>query len=111
MNIPSYGCREINLPPDIDGAMSYAMVWMNGHLVGGWPYGYNSFRLDLTPYIKPGGVNQIAIRLDNPANSSRWYPGAGIYRNVLAHKVNSVHVAQWGTFIRSKNVSSSFATP
>jgi beta-galactosidase len=95
---------------DIDGAMSYAIVWFNGHLVGGWPYGYNSFRLDLTPYIKAGGDNQLAIRLDNPNNSSRWYPGGGIYRNVWLTKLNPVHVSQWGTFIRSRNVSSSSAT-
>ena len=87
---------------DIDGAMSYAMVWLNGKLVGGWPYGYNSFRLDLTPYVQPGGDNQLAIRLDNPANSSRWYPGGGIYRNVWLTKVNPVQVAQWGTFVRTK---------
>ncbi|HRG94113.1 MAG TPA: beta-galactosidase, partial [Chitinophagaceae bacterium] len=67
---------------DIDGAMSYAMVWCNGQLVGGWPYGYNSFRLNLTPFLKPGADNQIAIRIDNPTNSARWYPGAGLYRNV-----------------------------
>jgi len=48
---------------DIDGAMSYAMVWLNGKLVGGWPYGYNSFRLELTPYLKSGADNQLAIRL------------------------------------------------
>lgn len=94
---------------DIDGAMSYAMIWLNGKLVGGWPYGYNSFRLDLTPYIK-AGENQIAIRLDNPANSSRWYPGAGLYRNVWLTKVDPVHVAQWGTFVRTKNVSTNAAT-
>jgi len=95
---------------DIDGAMSYAMVWLNGNLVGGWPYGYNSFRLDLTPYIIPGADNQLAIRLDNPTNSSRWYPGGGIYRNVWLVKVNPVHVAHWGTFIKSKNISASSAT-
>ncbi|SFQ42032.1 beta-galactosidase GalB [Parafilimonas terrae] len=94
---------------DIDGAMSYAMVWLNGKLVGGWPYGYNSFRLDLTPYIKTGGDNQLAIRLDNPPSSSRWYPGAGLYRNVWLIKVNPVHVAQWGTFVKTKNVSSASA--
>src|SRR4030095_10189886 len=94
---------------EIDGAMSYAMVWLNGILVGGWPYGYNSFCLDLTRYIKPGGKNQLAIRLDNPTNSSRWYPGAGIYRNVWLTKLNPVHVAQRGTFIRTKNVSTSSA--
>ncbi len=82
---------------DIDGAMSYAIVWLNGNLVGGWPFGYASFRLDLTPYIVPGGETQLAIRLDNPPNSSRWYPGAGIYRNVWLTKTNPVHVGQWGT--------------
>jgi beta-galactosidase len=94
---------------DIDGAMSYAMIWLNGHLVGGWPYGYNSFQLDLTPYIKPGGDNQLAIRLDNPPNSSRWYPGAGIYRNVWLTKVDPVQITNWSSSIRSKNVSASSA--
>jgi beta-galactosidase len=94
----------------IDGAMSYAMVWLNGHLVGGWPYGYNSFQLDLTPWVIPGGDNQLAIRLDNPPNSSRWYPGGGIYRNVWLTKTNPVHVGQWGTFVTTGNVSASSAT-
>jgi beta-galactosidase len=94
---------------DIDGAMSYAMVWLNGNLVGGWPYGYNSFRLDLTPFIRTGADNQLAIRLDNPNNSARWYPGGGMYRNVWLTKVNPVHVAQWGTFITTKNVSAASA--
>lgn len=94
---------------DIDGAMSYAMVWCNGKLVGGWPYGYNSFRLDLTQYLKPGAENQLAIRLDNPAHSSRWYPGSGLYRNVWITKTSPVHVAQWGTFIKTREVSASSA--
>ena len=67
---------------EVDGAMSHAIVWLNGHLVGGWPFGYSSWRLDLTPYARPGEVNQLAIRLDNPAHSSRWYPGSGLYRDV-----------------------------
>ncbi|MXV51835.1 DUF4982 domain-containing protein [Pedobacter sp. HMF7647] len=95
---------------EIDGAMSYAMVWLNGSLVGGWPYGYNSFRLDLTPYVKFGKDNQIAIRLDNPTNSSRWYPGSGLYRNVWLTKTNPVQIAQWGTCIRTSAVSKSSAT-
>jgi beta-galactosidase len=90
---------------DIDGAMSYAIVWLNGNLVGGWPYGYNSFRLDLTPFIKFGGENQLAIRIDNPNHSARWYPGAGLYRNVWLVKTNPVHVGQWGTFIITENIS------
>jgi beta-galactosidase len=95
---------------DMDGVMSYAIVWLNGNLVGGWPYGYNSFRLDLTPYIVPGGENQLAIRIDNPNHSARWYPGAGIYRNVWLVKTSPVHVAQWGTFITTENVSEKSAT-
>lgn len=95
---------------DIDGAMSYAIVWMNGNLVGGWPYGYNSFRLDLTPYLKLGDGNQLAIRLDNPIDSSRWYPGGGIYRNVWLTKVRSVHIAHYGTYVSTRNVSSGSTT-
>lgn len=90
---------------DMDGAMSYAMVWINGHLAGGWPYGYNSFRIDLTPYIRFGENNQLAIRIDNPPKSSRWYPGGGIYRNVWLVKTNAVHVTQWGTFVSTPEVS------
>ncbi|MGF7138921.1 beta-galactosidase GalB [Roseimarinus sediminis] len=90
---------------EVDGAMSYAMVWFNGKLVGGWPYGYNSFQLDLTPWVKPGGDNQLAIRIDNPPNSSRWYPGGGIYRNVWLITCNKVHIAQWGTCISTDNVT------
>lgn len=94
---------------DIDGAMSYAMVWLNGNLVGGWPYGYNSFRLDLTKYVNYGGVNQLAIRLDNPNHSARWYPGGGLYRNVWLSKSSPIHVAQWGTFITTPEVSTNEA--
>jgi beta-galactosidase len=95
---------------DIDGAMSYAIVWLNGNLVGGWPFGYNSFRLDLTSFINFGGENQLAIRLDNPNHSARWYPGAGLYRNVWLTKTNPVHVAQWGTYVTTKNISKESAT-
>ena len=95
---------------DVDGAMSYAMVWLNGHLVGGWPYGYASWRLDLTPYLVPGGENQLAIRLDNPPDSARWYPGGGIYRNVWLTKTPPIHVGQWGTYVTTPEVSRERAT-
>ncbi|WP_349845016.1 beta-galactosidase GalB [Bacteroides cellulosilyticus] len=94
---------------DIDGAMSYVSVWCNGQYVGGWPYGYASFRLDLTPYIKAGQKNVLAIRLDNPDDTSRWYPGSGIYRNVWLVKTSPVHVEQWGTFVRNQQVDSEIA--
>ncbi len=91
---------------DVDGAMAYSTVWLNGHIVGGWPYGYASWEVDLTPYAKPGGDNELVIRLDNPPNSSRWYPGAGIYRNVWLTKTAPVHVAHWGTYATTPEVSS-----
>jgi len=94
---------------DIDGAMSYAMVWLNGHLVGGWPYGYASWQVDLTPYININGDNQLAIRVDNPAASSRWYPGGGIYRNIWLTKTNAVHITQWGTQVTTPEVSAAQA--
>jgi beta-galactosidase len=95
---------------DIDGAMSYATVWLNGHLVGGWPYGYSSWRVDLTPYVVPGGRNQLAIRLDNPPESSRWYPGSGLYRNVWLTKTHPIHVGQWGSVVKTPQVSKTAAT-
>jgi beta-galactosidase len=95
---------------DVDGAMSYATVWLNGQLAGGWPYGYASWRVDLTPYVKPGGENELAIRLDNPPNSSRWYPGGGIYRNVWLVKTAPIHVGPWGTYLTTPAVSSTAAT-
>ena len=90
---------------DVDGAMAYASVWVNGRLAGGWPYGYNSFRIDLTPYVKPGASNQVAIRLDNTPESARWYPGAGLYRNVWITKTAPLHVGQWGVHITTPQVS------
>jgi beta-galactosidase len=94
---------------DVDGAMAYATVWLNGHFMGGWPYGYASWRVDLTPGIQFGGDNVIAIRLDNPTNSSRWYPGGGIYRNVWLVKTAPVHVAQWGAYVTTPQNSADSA--
>jgi beta-galactosidase len=101
------GSRSLFL--DVDGAMSYAAVWLNGNLVGGWPFGYASWRVDLTRYLKAGD-NTLAVRLDNAVDNSRWYPGAGIYRNVWLVKVDKTHVAQYGTQITTPSVSSSSAT-
>jgi beta-galactosidase len=94
----------------VDGAMAYATVWLNGQFVGGWPYGYASWQVDLTPCLKFGADNVIAIRLDNPTNSSRWYPGGGIYRNVWLVKTEPVHVAHWGTYVTTPEVNSKSAT-
>jgi beta-galactosidase len=94
---------------DIDGAMAYAMVWLNGRFLGGWPYGYSSFRLELTPGVRYGADNVIAVRLNNPPSSSRWYPGSGVYRNVWLVKTAPVHVAQWGTRVLTPDVTAQAA--
>jgi beta-galactosidase len=95
---------------DIDGAMSHATVWLNGRQVGAWPYGYTSFRVDLTAQLKPGAENLLAVRIDNPPNSSRWYPGGGIYRNVWLVKTAPLHVAHNGVFVTTPIVVPDAAT-
>ncbi|HBN01299.1 MAG TPA: hypothetical protein DD383_01495, partial [Rikenellaceae bacterium] len=86
---------------DFGGVMSYAKVFCNNEYVTEWPYGYSSFRADLTPYLKAGD-NLVKVTLDNPEESSRWYPGGGIYRNVYLTVAEPVGVAQWGTFVTTK---------
>lgn len=95
---------------DFDGAMSYPTIWLNGKFVGGWTYGYSSFRLDLTPYLEYGKENVLAVRLENLPESSRWYPGAGIYRNVWLTKSAPIHVGHWGTYVTTPQISKETAT-
>lgn len=92
-----------------DGAMSEARVWVNGQEACFWPYGYNSFYVDVTDMVRPGS-NQLAVRLENLPNSSRWYPGAGLYRNVHLIFTEDAHVPVWGTFVTTPYVESGFAT-
>ena len=92
-----------------DGAMSHAKVYLNGHEIGYWPYGYNSFYLDATPYMKPGESNLLAVRLENETESSRWYPGAGLYRNVHLRVNKPVHIPVWGTYLTTPVVKSEYA--
>ena len=89
---------------DFDGAMANAKVWLNGKYVGEWPYGYTSFRLDLTPYIIIGKENIIAVRLDTKNWDSRWYPGAGIYRNVWLVKTSQLQIANNGVFCTTPEI-------
>jgi beta-galactosidase len=95
---------------DFDGAMANAEVYINGKKAGERPYGYSSFRVDLTPFIAYGKENVVAVRLNTEQLGSRWYPGAGIYRDVRLLKVNPVHVAQWGTFVTTPKISAQTAT-
>ena len=95
---------------DFDGAMAHAKVFLNGKAVGDWPYGYTSFRVDLTPALEFGATNVLAVRLDTVHWGSRWYPGGGIYRNTWLVKTAPVHVAQWGVQVRTPKVSKQSAT-
>lgn len=90
---------------EIDGAMSHSRVLVNGRDCGGWPYGYASYAVELTPALHTGS-NEIVITLDNPEESSRWYPGGGLYRNVWLSKRSLVHVDHWGTAVTSAPVGS-----
>lgn len=92
-----------------DGAMSHARVYINGKEAGYWPYGYNSFCVDATPYLKIGEVNTLAVRLENEHESSRWYPGAGLYRNVHLIVNEQAHIPVWGTQVTTPEVSQEFA--
>ena len=95
---------------DFDGVYMNSEVFINGHSLGVRPYGYVSFSYDLTPHIKWGGKNVVAVRVDNAEQpNSRWYSGCGIYRNVWVTKLNPVHIAQWGTFITAQDVSKNSA--
>jgi len=96
--------RGRRISVEFDGAMSNAQVWLNGNYVGEWPYGYNSFQFDITRFVVFGGRNILAVRLDNKEESSRWYSGAGLYRNVRLVKTDPVHVAHWGTYITTPEI-------
>jgi beta-galactosidase len=94
-----------------DGAMSNAEVWLNGHELGKRPYGYSSFAFDLTPYLSFGiKSNVLVVCLTPEEHSSRWYPGAGIYRNVWLDITGPVHVAEWGTYVTTPEISDEKAT-
>src|ERR1017187_2618424 len=104
------GARGKYFSVQFDGAMNNSTVWINGQKVGGRPYGYESFALDLTPYLKFGEENVLAVRLAPEDESSRWYPGAGIYRNVWLNVTGAVRVAQWGACITTPSVTDAKAT-
>ena len=91
-----------------DGAMSHARVKVNGREVAYWPYGYNSFEAPLDGVARPG-ENTLEVSLENLPESSRWYPGAGLYRNVRLVQSDKVHVPVWGTYVTTPYVSKEYA--
>jgi beta-galactosidase len=103
-----YKNNQISL--EFDGVMDNGKVYVNGNFVGERHYGYSGFECDLTPYIKFGEDNVIAVQLAPEILSERWYPGAGIYRNVRLKINNNVHIPQWGTFVTTPTVTDEVAT-
>lgn len=94
-----------------DGAMSEARVYVNGKEACFWPCGYNSFHCDVTGLVNPDGRNNVlAVRLENRPQSSRWYPGAGIYRHVRVVSTEKIHVPVWGTQITTPHVKDDYAS-
>jgi len=92
-----------------DGVMAFPEVYVNGELAGTWDYGYNSFYLDVTEYVNPGGQNLLAVYADTREHDSRWYPGAGIYRKVRMVAVDPIHVDVWGTYVTTPIVQPHYA--
>lgn len=108
--------KSFTVPPDaknilieFDGVMRNSQIWLNGKNIGGWPYGYTSFAIDLTDKIERKGNNLIAVRVENQDSSSRWYPGSGIYRNVWLTYTNEVHVDHWGTYVTTPEITEEMA--
>ena len=102
--------RTISIPKDcphaellFDGAMAEPHVSINGKEVAFWAYGYNTFRVDITPYVKAGD-NLLEVDLQNLEESSRWYPGAGIYRPVKLILTGENWIDPWKTFIRTRSL-------
>lgn len=104
------GMKGKRISIEFDGAMSLSKVYLNGKYVGEWPYGYSSFAFDVTDNWNYEGKNILAVRLENKPESSRWYPGAGIYRNVRLVVTDPVRVSHWGTYVTTPKVSSKSAS-
>jgi len=94
---------------DFDGVMAFPKVYVNGQLAGEWDYGYMSFRVDATSFVKFGTDNVIAVYVDTRNHGTRWYPGAGIYRKVTMTICNPVQLAHWGTYITTPEVADASA--
>lgn len=93
-----------------DGAMSNARVYINGKEAGYWPNGYNTFYFDITELLNANGLdNTLAVRLENFNEQSRWYPGAGLYRNVHLITTHQTHIPVWGTHVTTPEVNDKFA--
>lgn len=95
----------------LDGAMSEPTVYVNGHRAGHWAYGYNAFRVNATPYLNANNrENTLEVSLRNREESSRWYPGAGLYRPVTLIFTDEIHINRWGTYLHTLTADDSTAS-
>jgi beta-galactosidase len=105
----SYKDRAVVI--EFDGVYQNSEVWINGQYLGKRPYGYIAFSYDLSPHLKAGGDNVIAVKVDNSRQPNcRWYSGSGIYRHTWLLATDQLHVAYWGTFVTSPRVARNAAT-
>ena len=103
-DVPGYS-RDRLYSVEFDGVYMNSEVWINGHYLGKWPYGYSSFSYDLTPWLKARG-NVIAVRVDNSQQpNSRWYTGSGIYRHVRLVSTDKLRFDKWGVFVRTESIA------
>ena len=109
--------RTLTVPKDaahaylqFDGAMSEPHVYVNGKLAGRWAYGYNAFRIDITPYIYKGRSNEVVVSLNNREESSRWYPGGGLYRPVSLILTGKAYLDPWQSFLYTEKADAAEAT-
>lgn len=108
-DVPGYSRNKL-YSIEFDGVYMNSTVWINGHELGTWPYGYSSFSYDLTPYLKASG-NVIAVRVDNSRQTnSRWYSGSGIYRHVRLVATAKTHFKKWGVFQHTEDILGDHAT-
>ena len=105
--VPDTANRSVTIV--FDGVMSNAHVKLNGKEVISWPYGYNSFYVNVDGVILPG-ENRLEVSCENKNGQSRWYPGAGLYRNVHVVTTDKVHIPSWGTFVTTPVVTKEYAS-
>jgi len=101
--------KEKRIQIEFDGVYMNADVWINGYQLGNHPYGYTGFTFDITDHVKFGAPNVIAVEVKNEGQNSRWYSGSGIYRHVWLDIIDPIHIAHWGNFITTPEVSAAEA--
>lgn len=89
---------------EFDGVYMNSEVWINSHYLGKRPYGYISFRYDISKHLKQG-KNTVAVRVDNSLEpSARWYHPCGIYAPVRLIEVNPTHITPNGIFVTTPKI-------